>query len=88
MVILIALLTTPFLDPAGGPLRSAQAEEAEEAEEAADPMTNPMVRQVIEQLREKTGQIPDSQAIVKALNRHKLSEYVANGIFKEVICDD
>nr|VFK14111.1 MAG: Tetratricopeptide repeat-containing protein [Candidatus Kentron sp. FM] len=60
---LVAILSASLsFDPVGGPLRTAWAEEA------ANPRDNPIVRQVIEQLREKTGREPDMEAIVGALN--------------------
>ncbi|VFM95090.1 MAG: Tetratricopeptide repeat-containing protein [Candidatus Kentron sp. G] len=61
---LVAILSASLPpNPAGGPLRIAWAEEA------ADPRDNPVVRGAIEFLREKTGQEPDTEAIVDMLNQ-------------------
>nr|VFK32528.1 MAG: Tetratricopeptide repeat-containing protein [Candidatus Kentron sp. MB]VFK75964.1 MAG: Tetratricopeptide repeat-containing protein [Candidatus Kentron sp. MB] len=75
MMLLIALLTIPFLYPPGSPLRVAQVEETAAGPNvlpdasSIDPMANPIVRQAIQQLREETGQEPDTAAIVDRLNR-------------------
>nr|VFK28271.1 MAG: Tetratricopeptide (TPR) repeat [Candidatus Kentron sp. MB] len=75
MILLIALLTAPFLYPSSSPLRVAQAEETAAdpndlpTAPSTDPMTNPLIQQAIQQLREETGQEPDTAAIVDRLNR-------------------
>ena len=69
MTAMSMILATPFLDSVNGLLRSACAEEA------TDPMANPIVSQVIEFLREQTGQEPDTEAIVEELDHITTSLY-------------